>query len=70
MRNMDTHYVPLSQVGNGKPISGESPSDLAALLDHQIGNIKSPLDKITITMSPRDATALSKLLRKAYWAGL
>lgn len=66
----ETHFLPLSQITSGKPVAGESPTDLASLLEWQVGRATDASQKVTITMSLRDATSLAKLLRRAGLAGL
>ncbi len=70
MKQLNTHYLPVNMIASGKPVGGESPSDLATLLEYQVGQATDPQQKITITMSLRDATALAKLMRRAGLAGL
>jgi hypothetical protein len=70
MKQLDTHFVPLSQVTSGKPSSGESPGDLAALLEWQMGRATHPDQKITVTMDLGGAASLARLLRQARAVGL
>ena len=70
MRQHDTHYVPLRQIAGSKPVASESPGTLASLLEWQVGQATHPDQKVTITMSLRDATSLANLLRRANLAGL
>jgi hypothetical protein len=70
MRQLDNHYLPVSQIASGKPVGSESPGDLATMLEWQVGQAKDPTQKITITMTLRDANSLARMLRRAHLAGL
>lgn len=65
MKQLNTHYLPLNQIVSGKPTAGDTPGDLATLLEWQVGQAKEATQKVTITMSLRDATSLARLLRRA-----
>ncbi len=66
----DNHYLPVSQIVSGKSPGGESPADLAGLLEWQVAQAKDAGQKITITMSLHDALMLSRVLRRAHAVGL
>ena len=67
---IDNHYVPVSRLTSGKPVGSESPTDLASMLEYQVGQATHEAQKVTITMSLRDATSLARVLRRAGLAGL
>lgn len=70
MQKIDTHYIPASRIASGKHLPGVAPIELAALIEHQVGQATHEAQKVTITMNLVHASALAKFLRRAGSKGL
>lgn len=70
VKRLNTHYLPVNQIASGKPGAGTNPSDVASLLEWQVGQAEDPEQKVTLTMNLQAAMELARLLRRAGLAGL